>query len=117
MVFDEIEIRQTFRTIEEATWSALGAVREGGHPGYPSEVVAIMTKARAASASRRYMRSSLFRIDRVAPGGELLHPYAAEPSGDDWIIQVYLPFRQEFRVRPEAEFIQLRPVTQADAKK
>lgn len=115
--FDEIEIRRAFRTIEEATRSALETVHKGTHPGYPSDVVAIMVKARAASASCRYAHSGLFRTDRVDVAGEILHLYAAEPGGDGWIIQVYLPFLREFSALPEVEFIQLRPATETDPRR
>lgn len=44
----------------------------------------------------------------------LSDPFAAEPVGHGWHIRVYLPFAEEFHSLPEADFIRLRPATEAD---
>lgn len=115
--FDEIAIARAYRTLEDATVNALKAVDRGAHPGYPHDAVETMMKARFPDASRRYPRKGLFRIDRVDPTGEILHPFAAEPVDGGWSIRTYLPFCQQFRLLPEADFIRFRPANEADLRR
>ncbi|MCF7221613.1 hypothetical protein [Marilutibacter chinensis] len=117
MCFDEIEVGQAHRSLEDATRSALEARRQSAHPGYPHGAIETMMADRRSRRSRPYPRSGLLRIDRVDSDGEILHPFAADAAEDSWQIRVYLPFCQQFGAVPEAEFIQLRPATEADLRR
>jgi hypothetical protein len=114
VVFDERDIAAAFRSHEEAILDVLAKVDRGGHPGYPNEVVNAMMEARYPDHSRRYPQPGLLRIDRVDEAGEILHPYAAEPTRDGWRILVYAPFAGTLSVRPETEFVRMRPATSHD---
>ncbi|WP_152670274.1 hypothetical protein [Lysobacter capsici] len=114
--FDEIQISSAFRTGEESVLSALDAASRDSHPGYPSEAVFTMMKAWSSEESRRYPRRLLFRIDRVSAEGEIMHPFAASPEGDEWNIHVYLPFALRYEWILESDFIRMRPSTEADLR-
>lgn len=116
VVFDEIEIERAYRSTEEAILSRLKVVDGDPHPGFPNEVVSTIIQAEIESASSRYPYRRLFRFDRVDTAGEILHPFAAEPAAEGWRIRVYLPFAEEFHSLPEADFIRLRPATEADLR-
>lgn len=114
VVFDEQDIAAAFRDHDDATRRALGEANRGLHPGYPYAVVDSMMKAKHLDASFRYPRRRLLRTDRVDETGEILHPYAAEPAGENWQILLYEPFTQDFRTLSESDFVQLRPATLQD---
>ncbi len=65
-----------------------------------------------------YPRKRLLQFDRVRADGEILHPFAARRDGRAdgrfWVIQLYLPFTQEWGELAEAEFLGL-PISTADA--
>lgn len=115
--FDEIEIEQAHRSLEDATRSALEAHDQSAHPGYPHEAIETMMAAKFSGKPDSYPRPGLLRIDWVTSDGEILHPFVAEAVEDGWQIRVYLPFREQFDTVPEAEFIRLRPATEADLKR
>ena len=115
IVFDERDIRSAFRSHDDAIRDALAEVDRGLHPGYPHEAVMIMMQREFREASLRYPRPRLLRIDRVDTAGEILHPYAAEPSNEaGWRILLYAPFTEAFSALPEEGFVRLRPATSQD---
>jgi hypothetical protein len=114
VVFDEQDIARAFRSHDEAIRNAMANVDRGLHPGYPHEVVSTMMKAQHLENAHLYPRPELFRIDRVDAAGEILHPYAAEPSGDGWRILLYAPFTETFSALPEQDFVHLRPAMPKD---
>lgn len=115
--FDEIEMKRAYRSVDDRVRSALEAHHQSAHPGYPGDAVMTMMEDRLSGKIDLYPRPGLLRIDRVAPDGEILHPFAANAVDGSWRIRVYLPFCQQFHAVPEAEFIQLRPATEADLKR
>jgi hypothetical protein len=114
VVFDEHDIARAFRGREEAIQDALDKADRGLHPGYPHEVLKRMTEARFHEGAHRYPQPRLFRIDRVDAAGEILHPYAAEPTPDGWCILLYAPFTKTFSALPEGDFVRLKPATLRD---
>lgn len=54
-----------------------------------------------------YPRKRLLEFDRVRADGEIFHPYAARKDDIGWVIQLYLPFTQEWAELAEAEFLAL----------
>lgn len=66
-----------------------------------------MMRARFEEPDVQYPYEGVLRFDRVAPDGEILHPYAARKDGEHWSVRFYLPFRQLFSAMPEHEFIAL----------
>ncbi|PMS30863.1 hypothetical protein B0G57_12749 [Trinickia symbiotica] len=116
VVFDEHEIERCHLTEEDAILAAIEEVDTSGHPGYPGDVVNHMMKARFEEASARYPHEGVLRFDRCAHDGEIFHPYAGRKDGAQWIVQLYLPFRQSFLEMPEREFIMLPIATAADVR-
>ncbi|MGH8085303.1 MAG: hypothetical protein ACREPV_08490 [Lysobacter sp.] len=114
VVFDEHDIASAFRSHEEAIRDRLAEANNGLHPGYPNEAVTVMREARYPDDSRRYPHPRLLRIDRVDAAGEILHPYAAEPTCDGWRILLYAPFTEVFSALPETDFVRLPPATSKD---
>lgn len=115
--FDEIEMKRAYRSVDEGVRSALEVHHQSAHPCYPHEAIETMMTAELAEKRHAYPRPGSFRIDRVASDGEILHPFAIDAGEDGWQIRVYLPFCQRFDAVPEAEFIRLRPGTEADLKR
>lgn len=115
--FDEIEIARAYRTMDEAIRASLDAHDRSGHPGYPSEAVSKMVRARMQAKAECYPHLGLFRIDRVDQEGEILHPFAAELVNGSWQIRVYLPFREQFRSVPESDFIRFRSANEIDLRR
>ncbi|HEV3423054.1 MAG TPA: hypothetical protein VG105_04565, partial [Paraburkholderia sp.] len=54
------------------------------------------------------------KFDRVRADGEILHPYAGRKDGTSWLIQLYLPFTNEWSEIGEGEFLAL-PLSTPDA--
>lgn len=115
--FDERDIELAYRDETEAVREAVARADRSVHPGYPHEVVKEMMDTRLSEASRTYPRQRLFRVDRIDPSGEVLHPFAAERDGSEWLIRVYVPFAGTFRSMPECDFIRLPQATEADLKR
>ncbi|AVA38297.1 MULTISPECIES: hypothetical protein [Cupriavidus] len=114
VVLDETEIVDCHLTEEDAIHAALDAADNSGHPGYPKNVVSRMLDAEHNCPA--YPRKGLLRLDRVTAIGEILHPYAARQLQDGWIIQLYVPFTQEWAEMPEREFIALSVAVAADVR-
>lgn len=104
VVFDEAEMARCHRTVNEAIAAALDESKTSRHPGYPSQVVSRMLKARCA---HRYPHPGVLRFDRRRDDGEILHPYAGRKEGEVWIVELYLPFLQTWDAMPESDFIAL----------
>jgi hypothetical protein len=109
-VFDEVEVNDCHLTHDDLLRTAIHETDRSGHPGYPVEVVFDMLEA---SVEEHYPHKRVLRFDRRAVDGEVLHPYAGRKDGDDWIVRLYLPFREEYSEMPERDFIAL-PVATAD---
>ena len=101
--FDEIEIARTCRTIDEALRARLEEHDQSVHPGFPSGAVATMMQARMQAEADQ--------------DGEILHPFAAELVNGSWEVRVYMPFREQFRSVPEADFIRLQPANETDLRR
>lgn len=114
VVFDERDMRSAFRSHDDAIRDALAEVDLGLHPGYPHEVVMTMMQTEFREDALRYPRRRLLRIDRIDAVGEILHPYAAEPTDDGWRILLYAPFTEVLSTLPEEGFVRLRPATSQD---
>lgn len=114
MAFDERDIAGAFRSHEDAIRDALAEANSGVHPGYPHEIVSRMMEARFPDDARRYPHPRLLRIDRVDATGEILHPYATDPTAEGWRILLYAPFAETFSTLPEVDFLRLRPATRHD---
>lgn len=114
VVFDETEIKRCHQTDADAIHSAMDECRTSDHPGYPSEDVVKMMKARFAGDGTRYPYTGVLRFDRCTPEGEILHPYCGRKDGDRWIVLIYLPFKKAFSEMPQQEFIALPIVKVAD---
>ncbi len=72
---------------------------------------------RARLDTRAYPRKGLFRFDRVAEDGEILHPYAGRKHSDCWVICLYRPFTQAWTEMAESVFMALPIATPVDIKK
>lgn len=116
VVFDEREIERCSLTEEEAILAAIEEADTSGHPGYPNDVVNQMMRARFEEPDARYPHDGVLRLDRRAADGEILHPYAGRKDGEQWIVRLYLPFRQSFQEMPEQDFIALPIATAADVR-
>ena len=103
-------------TEEEAILAAIDEPDTSGHPGFPNNVVKLMMRARFEEPDVPYPYEGVLRFDRVAPDGEILHPYAARKDGEHWSVRFYLPFRQLFSEMPEHEFIALPIAAAADVR-
>lgn len=114
IVFDEPDIKSAFRSHEESVRDTLVEVDRGFHPGYPYEAVKTMMESELREDARCYPRPRLLRIDRVDPTGEILHPYAAEPTADGWQILTYAPFTKTFNTTLENDFVRMKPATSRD---
>lgn len=113
IVFDEHELKHCHLTEVDAIAAAIDELKDAGHPGYPSEVVDHMVKARCRDAPHLYPSAGVLRVDRRRPDGEILHPYAGRREGDTWVIELYLPFRGTYEEMAERDFIAL-PMVKAD---
>jgi hypothetical protein len=110
-VFDEKEIEHSHLNNEDALTAAIHEYKSSGHPGYPTEVVTRMLKARR---SHRYRNPGVLRFDRRRSDGEILHPYAAQRAADEWIVELYLPFLGTYDQMTEREFIALPLASKSD---
>lgn len=115
--FDERDIERAYRDETEAIREAIAKADSSAHPGYPHEAVKEMMDTRLSETSRTYPQQRLFRVDRVDLDGEILHPFAAERDGGEWLIRVYAPFAGTFRSVPECDFIRLPQATEADLRR
>ena len=113
VVFDEHEMARCHRTNADAVSAALTEHQTMAHPGYPSEVVTHMLEARHA---RPYPHSGVLRFDRRRADGEILHPFAGRQEAGEWVVELYLPFQEDYEVMPERDFIALPRVMPADLK-
>jgi hypothetical protein len=116
VVFDEREIERCHLTEEKAILAAIEEADTSGHPGYPHDVVNHMMRAQYKEANVRYPHEGVLRFDRLAPDGEIVHPYAGRKDGEEWIVRLYLPFGRSFLEMPEREFIALPIATAADVR-
>jgi len=115
--FDEIDIKGVYRNDIEAIQDAIDAGDNSAHPGFPNEIVGVITKARFTDDMQDYPHKRLLRSDRVTNNGEILHPYGVELTRKGWYILAYELFSQTFSKMPESEFIQLRLSTENDLHK
>ena len=115
VVLDEARLADCHLTEDEHIKATNVVADTSSHPGYPHEALHRMTKARLKS--RAYTRKGMFRFDRVWNDGEILHPYAAQKVGEEWIISFYLPFTQDWNEMPEVQFITLQIATALDIKR
>lgn len=113
VVFDEAEILQCHRSIDEAIEAAVHEHETSGHPGYPADAVYRMMKVRLA---HRYPHDGVLRFDRRRSDGEILHPYAGRREGNSWVLELYLPFCKTFEVMAEDAFIALPRATAQDIR-
>lgn len=113
VVFDEHEMARCHLTNANAVSAALKEHQTMTHPGYPSEVVTHMLEARHAQP---YPHSGVLRFDRCRPDGEILHPFAGRQEEGEWVVELYLPFQEDYEVMPERDFIALPRVTPADLR-
>ncbi len=112
-VFDEHEMKRCHRTEAEAIAAALHEHQTSGHPGYPSEAVGRMMKARHA---HRYPHQGVLRFDRRRSDGEILHPYAGRKEEDVWVVELYLPFPDTYDTMVESDFIALPRASAQDIR-
>lgn len=104
VVFDEPVIGRCHLTLEEGTRAAIRDIKTKAHPGYPAEAVSKMMEARLV---HRYPNEGVLRFDRVRSDGEILHPYAGRKEGDGWMVDLFLPFQNNYDVMAERDFIAL----------
>jgi hypothetical protein len=116
VVFDEHDIEGCHLTETDAIAAAVDELKNSGHPGYPSEVVAHMMKARHRDSTNRYPHAGVLRFDRRGPDGEILHPYAGRKEGDAWVVDLYLPFQNAYDVMAERDFIALPRASDHDIR-
>ena len=115
VVLDEASLADCHLTEEEHIKAAVVEADTSGHPGYPGEAVHRMTEVRFKNPA--YPRREMFRFDRVRADGEILHPYAAREVAEEWMINFYLPFTQNWGEIPEEQFIALPIATPIDIKR
>ncbi|MDT8843837.1 hypothetical protein ParKJ_41310 [Paraburkholderia fungorum] len=116
VVFDEHEIAACHRTEEEAIRAAVHEHETSGHPGFPHEVVTHMMKVRYKDPDNRYPYKGVLRFDRCRADGEILHPYAGRKDGEEWIVELYLPFLRIYGEMQERDFIALPVATAANIR-
>lgn len=117
VLFDEIDISRVYRNDVEAIQDAIDEADNSAHPGFPNEVVGLITKAKFTDDMQDYPHKRLLRSDRVTNNGEILHPYGMELNRGGWSVLVYELFSQAFSKMLEPEFIQLRLSTENDLRK
>jgi hypothetical protein len=86
VVFDEQEMERCYPTNEDALMAAVREHKTARHPGYPSDAVKRMMKARHA---HRYPHEGVLRFDRRRPDGEILHPFAGRKGIPGWSIRIF----------------------------
>jgi len=111
VVFDEHEMARCHATNADALSVAVKEHQAAAHPGYPSEAVWHMLQARHGQS---YPHAGVLRFDRLRPDGEILHPFAGRQEEGEWVVDLYLPFQENYEVMPERDFIALPRVTPAD---
>ncbi|WP_242540169.1 hypothetical protein [Trinickia mobilis] len=116
VVLDEAELEDCHRTESDYIHASMDEADTSAHPGFPYEAMTRMMDEKLDSDP--YPRKRLLRFDRVRADGEIVHPYAARrderADGRSWIIQLYLPFTQEWTELRETEFLAL-PLSTRDA--
>lgn len=113
VVFDEYEIEHCHLTQSDALKAAVYELKSSGHPGYPAEAVRWMLAARHA---HNYPHEGVLRFDRCRPDGEILHPYSGRKEGDDWMVELYLPFLNTYDAMLERDFIALHRAKASDVR-
>lgn len=113
VVFDEQEIENCHLTPEDALKAAVHEHKSSAHPGYPAEAVRRMLEARRAHC---YPHEGVLRFDRCRPDGEILHPYAGRKEGQDWMVEIYLPFLNTYDAMLELDFITLPRANASDLR-
>jgi hypothetical protein len=116
VVFDEHDFKSCHLTETDAITTAVDQLKSYGHPGYPSEVVAHMLKARHRDSTNRYPHIGVLRFDRRGLDGEILHPYAGRKVDEGWVIELYLPFPGIYGEMAEHDFIALPIATDEDVR-
>jgi hypothetical protein len=114
VVLDEKELEDAYPSQTEQIRASMRET-DGGHPGYPSDIV--FKLLREGRIGDKYPRRRFLNFDRIRADGELLHPYGArraQGESSPWIIKVYLPFTQERIEVGEVEFRAL-PLSTAEA--
>lgn len=111
VVFDEHEMERCYLSNADALSVAVKEHQVTSHPGYPSEAVWRMLEARHAQP---YPHSGVLRFDRCRRDGEILHPFAGRQERGEWVVELYLPFQEDYGVMPERDFIALPRATLAD---
>lgn len=114
IVFDEEDIPGCHLTFEQGVSAAILASDTSGHPGFLHEDMRRMYSKKRENLidGALYRNRKLLQLDRLHGDGEILHPYAANKEGDNWVISVLSLFTREFLTLLEDEFIRL-PVAKA----
>jgi hypothetical protein len=105
VVLDEAELEDAHLTEEAHILASIQDYHATSHPGFPHEAVRRMMDEKLDG--ERYPRKRLLKFDRVRADGEILHPYAGRKDGTSWLIQLYLPFTNEWSEIGEGEFLAL----------
>lgn len=113
VVFDEQEIEHCQLTLEDALKAAVHEYEDSGHPGYSAEAVRRMLETRRAHS---YPHEGVLRFDRCRPDGEIFHPFAGRKEGQNWAVEIYLPFLNTYDVMLERDFIALPRVKASDVR-
>jgi len=113
VVFDEQEIEHCHLTTEDALKAAVHEHESSGHPGYPADAIRRMMEARHIHL---YSHEGVLRFDRCRPDGEILHPYAGRREGGDWMVELYLPFLNNYGAMLERNFIALPRAKASDVR-
>lgn len=113
VVFDEQEIERCHLTESDALKAAIQEHENSGHPGYPEDAVRRMLEAQR---THRYPHDGVLRFDRCRLDGEILHPFAGRKDGEDWVVELYLPFLNTYEVMAERDFIGLPRAKASDIR-
>ncbi len=84
-MFDEHDMARCHLTNADAVSAAVKDHQMAARPGYPSEAMTRMLKARHAYS---YPHSGVLRFDRRSPDGEILHPFAGRKEGGKWLVEL-----------------------------
>ena len=113
VVFDEQEIERCHLAPDDALKAAVHEHESSGHPGYPADAIRRMMEARHAHP---YPHEGVLRFDRCRPDGEILHPYAGRKEGEDWMVDLYVPFSNTYDTMLELDFIALPRSNASDVR-
>lgn len=115
VIFDEEEIKNCFWDEKKYLKDKLMNHRTFIYPSFPANVVWKIMEERLQC--NNYPHKALFRIDRIDSHGEVYHPYAARKDNNQWVILVYLPVIEEFKVVRETDFISFDRVNKGITRK